>query len=321
MKLAKRIKLYHDLLFILLATILILIFYGRVFFFYNGYISFQNFVPNSAVYPTSFYFYSPYYAGGSPILEPLPNIITGIVTDFFRVFIGSLIGYTLSIKLYIYSIVLFYFASFYVLTGSFTNKFVPRILSSIFFLLNPISFVMLSFGDYPNFMGFSFYFIGLSFLIKSINENISDRYLLISLMFLLLSVVEEQIFYLGILLYLIIGIYFVIMKQKNIIFKESIKFTSKYFFFLITTSLAFILPFIFASFLSVTPTGPVSKGFNVFINASLSPSTLLFLQGTGNLAPYSVSLLGHYYYVLWFLLLYAIVVFVMIVASKIKRRS
>ena len=129
----------ESLLFIFLVSIIIVLFYFRLFADYNGYISFQNFVPNNQAYPNSFYFFSPFYAGGSPILEPLPNILGDSELDFFRVLIGSYSGYNLSIKLYIFFSTLFYIYSFFFLTGQLTKNFVARVLSSVFYLLNPVT--------------------------------------------------------------------------------------------------------------------------------------------------------------------------------------
>ncbi len=321
MKEGRKRFISENVLFIFLSSVIIILFYYRLFAYYNGYISFQNFVPNSQVYPNSFYFFSPFYAGGSPILEPLPNIIGDSELDFFRVLIGSLTGYNISIKLYIFFSTLFYIYSFFFLTGQLTKDFVARVISSVFYLLNPVTIVMLSYGDYSTFFGFSFFFIGIAFLIIFTKQCNNDLYLFISTLFLLFTIVSEQIFYLGIIIFILIGIFEILNQKTTNKIRKIVAFLGKYLFFLIVVSFMFILPLVFASFLSVLPTSPVAKPFYIFQSASLSVLKLLLLEGTGSLALSSVSLFGSIIATFWFALLSALVILLIFVSLISKNKQ
>lgn len=305
-------------IFAFLSLLVIVIFYGRLILEYFGYIGFHNFFPIMAVKPGSSLFWNPYYAGGAPILEPMPKIVGSSFMDFFRVYLGPFLGYIISIKLYIIASVLFFSVSFFELLGEFSIRFIPRTIGAIFLLLNPVTFVMLSFGDFSNFLGYGLFFIGLALIIKATKEYPKDSYVLVAYIFLLLSIVESQIFYLGIILFPIFGLFFL---KDNGVEKRGriyVGFLTKSIFFLISTTLVFTLPFFLASPVSIAPTGPVAKPLSIYESSSLPILKLLFLQGTGPLAYNSLFIFGSNYAEFWYYSVVIVVLF-LIGYSLVKR--
>ena len=177
----------NSLLFALILSTIIFIFFYKVLFQWTGYLSWHNFVPGPMQSYSYYYFWNPYFATGTPILTPLRSIVQGITSSFFISFLSIFIGYNSSVKLYIFATVFFMGISFYALTGEFGAHFISRSVSSSFFLLNPIMFTMIAYGDFPLFVAFGFYFIGLKFLIRFSRKG-GDSYLLpLAILFLLFS--------------------------------------------------------------------------------------------------------------------------------------
>ncbi len=270
-----------------------------------------------------YYFWNPYFATGTPILTPLRSIVQGITSSFFISFLSIFIGYNSSVKLYIFATVFFMGISFYALTGEFGAHFISRSVSSSFFLLNPIMFTMIAYGDFPLFVAFGFYFIGLKFLIRFSRKG-GDSYLLpLAILFLLFSVVYEQLFYLGSIVYIIFGTFYVDKGRKEG-FKQKIvlkgTYALKLFFYITSVSMVFLIPFFFASYLNVGPSSPLSRTLQFYQDRSQSVLTLLFLKGAGNLAFSSVSALGSLIADFWSYLVVALFV-ILITYTLLTRKS
>ena len=289
-------KLLHVLVNALIFSLLVVVFYFKVFFSYSGYLGWHNFFPPISLTFTPSLFWNSYYAGGTPILTPFISMVKAFFFVIFNDGFGSILGYTGSVKIMFFIIPIFMLFSFYFLVGHFTKSYYARLLASIFFILNPSIFVMLAFGDYQNFIGFSLFFIGLAFLIKYSKSYPSNVYLMIiASLFLLFSIVESQIFYLGIILYPLIGVLFLRTgkndkKQVNIqSIKLYISFILESLLLIVIISLVFVLPFIFGSFMNVGPSGSVAKPFRIYFASSVPFWKLIILQPNGSLAYSSIS--------------------------------
>ncbi len=282
-------------IFPLILSTIIVLFNFRVFFYFSGLLAWQNFVEPLNTHYAYYFFWNPYFGGGTPNLTPLSTMESRSVIWFFQQILSQIIGYNNSIKLYIFLSIFFMGYSFYILTREFISKMFSRILSSVFFVLNPVMMTMIAFGDYPSLISMGFFIVGLSFLIKFAkkHDSSSNLFLLVtSYTCLMLSLPFEMIFYIGIFLYPIFGVFFLRRKIKLDSWQwiaYVIRFTFENIYVLLVISLVFTLPFFLASNISVSPSGPVARTLVFYLDRSLSMKRLLFLAGTGPLAMNSVA--------------------------------
>ena len=282
-------------IFPLILSTIIVLFNFRVFFYFSGLLAWQNFVEPLNTHYAYYFFWNPYFGGGTPNLTPLSTMESRSVIWFFQQILSQIIGYNNSIKLYIFLSIFFMGYSFYILTREFISKMFSRILSSVFFVLNPVMMTMIAFGDYPSLISMGFFMVGLSFLIKFAkkHDSSSNLFLLVtSYTCLMLSLPFEMIFYIGIFLYPIFGVFFLRRKIKLDTWQwiaYVIRFTFENIYVLLVISLVFTLPFFLASNISVSPSGPVARTLVFYLDRSLSMKRLLFLAGTGPLAMNSVA--------------------------------
>ena len=306
-------------MYIFSLILIVFLFYYRVFIFYHLFMGWHNFYINlpgtTYIYP----FWNPYYDGGSPIITPITNFEGEIVLSFFENFLGLLLGYIISVKLYMFASFIFFILSFFIMLKEFTDSYLSRTFASLFLFFNPSIFVMAVYGDFAIFYAFGAFFLSLLFLTKYLKKQTKEIYLLISILFLVFTLPESQIFYLAIVLYLFYGIYFIIFENRDSL-RHLAKFIAKYFIFLITASLAFLLPFFLAAPVSVLPSGPVARSLSFYISSSTNINKLILLSATGTTELNSVSVLGHIYPEIWFYSL-IILIFLIILFSIVSKNK
>lgn len=303
----------------ILFSLITFIFYYRVFLFYHIFLGWHNFYMNL---PGTIYFYpfwNPYYNGGTPIISPISNFEGEIIFIFFQNFLGLLFGYINSIKLYMFISFIFFLSSFFIMLREYVDNYLPRFFATLFLFFNPSIFVMAVYGDFAIFYAFGAFFLSLLFFTKYLKNQTKDIYLFISMLFLLFTLQESQIFYLAIVFFLFYSIYFITFENKQSL-KMILKFVPKYFIFLIITSMAFLLPFLLASPVSILPSGPVAMSLSFYISRSANINKLVFLSATGTTELNSVSILGNIYSQIWsyslIFLIFWIIIFLIISRNR-----
>ena len=304
----------------LVSLIFILfMFYFRVFIFYNSFMGWHNFYINL---PGNLYFYpfwNPYFNGGIPIISPITNFEGEIVLIFFQNFIGLFLGYIVSVKLYMFASFVFFVTSFFLMLGEFTDNFLPRTFASLFLFFNPSIFVMAVYGDFSIFYAFGAFFLSFTFMVKYLKYQRKEIYLLISVILLIFVLPESQLFYFAIVFFLLYGIYYIRFVNVNSL-KHTIIFIAKYFIFLITASLAFIIPLFFAAPVSVLPSGPIARSLSFYISHSKNIWDMIFLSATGSSELSSVSILGHFYSKIWIYSLTILILLIILYATFSKNK-
>ena len=157
---------------------------------------------------------------------------------------------------------------------------------------------MAVYGDFSIFYDFGAFFLSFTFMVKYLKYQQKEIYLLISVIFLIFALPESQLFYLAIVFFLFYGIYYITFVSVNSL-KHIINFIAKYFIFLITASLAFIIPLFLAAPVSILPSGPIARSLSFYISSSLNIKNMIFLSATGSTELSSVFVLGYFYSKIW----------------------
>lgn len=281
-------------------TIVIIIFYFKVFFIFSQYVQWGNFyTPYSIIQiltSQNGIFWDP--LSGTPNPFPATTLENTIIYNSFLKYLILIMGVGDGMRMYIFLSSFFAICSFYLLTSIFTKNIHLRVLSTLFFFFNGFQINQLAAGDFLIFWYQGFLLFSIFFLIKAIRDfNGINYYWLISMIFLYLTVGQEQFLYLGLFLYLtfLIGETY----QKNLLMTNSrmvvikiIKYGLTGLFCIFILSLPFVLPALFGSFISLGPTSsfaqPLSE-FSFFTNNTLQ--VLLFQpypKIMGNLAVISM---------------------------------
>lgn len=280
-------KFKNIILFSFTMLILIILFYFHLIFSTSEYIGWGNFYPpitKGQLVGGAFYiFWKP--LGGDGSLNPFPSTtMINIVFSTLPITITkSVLPLWLFIRLYIVFTTLFLAASFYLLSNRFSENFFARLFAVIFFIFNAFEVDQLSAGDFLQFVSLGFLLLSLNFVILSRQrKNPYNFQLLISIIFLFLSLGNLQFTYLGAFLYLLFCIIFTpniinALKDKNKLIKEILLpfFINLLFIFLIF--LPFILPAAFGSYISLGPNSSYAQPLSEFSFFSNNFFSVLFL--------------------------------------------
>jgi len=265
-------------------------------FFFTGYIKWGNFgfplQPDISNVFSSIT-WDPYTYNGLPVTTPWISIF-GYLNNLLIIILGGSLNLNVAVKLYVVISTFFMTYSFYVLTGRFA-KFLPsRIAATAFILLNPVTLQSIGLGNFFQFIIWGIYFLSLVFLSLSLQASGSKKmlYLFISVLLLSLTVPVPQIFYIGIPLYILFILYFLMIEHGHFDIRNLLTFLRTFalvFVLLILLSMPFILTSLFGAF-NLSPHSPIANPLNNFIVYSVNFFGLLEMQSFPMLHP--VILLG-----------------------------
>ena len=284
----------------LIIVILECIIYYRMFF-YTGYIQWGNFlVPLKQNLLGSFSVstWNPYGYSGMPMEFPWPSILSNFSFVLFYLF-GGFFDMNVATKIYIFVSTFAIAYSFYILTGKFLSKYLSRIIAVLFFLLSPALLQQIAQGDFVEFFIYGIYFISISLLSSSLHSDGHKKYylLIISLILVSITVIDLQLFYLGVPLYLIFMFYFSIIKNHSFSLHGLLIFLKDFTLSVIIIILFFmpiILPSLFGAF-NLSPSSSVANPLSNFIFYSSNFFDMLLMNPFHNIFP-SASLLGNLIY-------------------------
>ena len=265
-----------------IAAIEVIIFFRM--FLYSGYIQWGNFgfplkpnIFNSLKSLT----WDPYNYGGLPTETPWTSFF-GNINSVGIVLLGGLWSLNIAVKIYIFLSTFFMACSFYLLIGQFSKSLIARGLSVVFILANPLSLQFIGQGDPFQFIIWGIYFLSLFFLFESSRSTSYRRgvYLLISVIFLSLTVSVPQIFYLGSALYIIFIFYSYVIDYGQFKFegfRRFLKILVTTISLLVLLIMPLILTTLFGAF-NLSPNSAVASPLNNFIGYSTSFSNLLLMN-------------------------------------------
>jgi hypothetical protein len=266
-------------------------------FFYSGYIQWGNFiVPLKQNLFGSFktITWNPYTNSGIPQEIPWISLLGEYNYILFFIF-GASWSMNVAVKLYILLSTFAAAYSFYFLTGRFVRSQIPRTIATLFFLLSPALLQQIGLGNFGTFFIYAIYFISVSMLSKSYSMEGRKRhyFLFLSVFLLSLTVMDVQLFYLGVPLYFLFMVYFLIIEKRRFSFESFLTFLRDFFLSLVLISLfsvPLILTSLFGAF-NLLPSSAVANPLNNFIGFSTSIPDLLFMNPFHNILP-STKLLG-----------------------------
>jgi len=265
---------------IVLATLILL--WARTLFSPPDYIGYTNFItPSSPSLITQFYWtWSPYQYGGFPTLSPL-SLALQYIFDFGPLkALGVLFGSSAAVRLYILATPLFLGLSFYLLVGEFTRDRRLKIIGVLFLLLNPFQFELYANGDFYLFVPQAFLFLSLALLCRSFN-GVKRRplILLVSLALLTFCAIQFQVYLLGIVFFLTVGVLVILIPKRQpwLQSARSILIHVASTLLVIPLSLVFLLPLI------AGPSAPVRDSVyavtvQTFVFYSSGTTPVLFLH-------------------------------------------
>ena len=328
-------KLKEFSIFSIVILFLVILFYFNLFFFSSSFVEWGNFFSfplniQQLIQGSSFthVFWNPFLGDGLPNMFPSTTIVNHVLGNYLTIFLWLLLPLRLAIIAYIIISVFFLSFSFFVLTGAFSGNFLVRLGATIFFLFNPAYILLLVAGDFSLMFSIGFLLLSLYFVIVGRRMNNSlNIYLLISTIFLFLTIGNEQITYLGIALWIVFFVIFT--KDLHSDLRDVKKMTSNLiipfllsFILMILIFLPFILPTIFGSFTNLGPSSSYAQPLNemkLFSNGFLPTLFLEPFQLSSNAAELSVARMS----VLteWNVILYSVLLFVLAWGFIIKKRT
>lgn len=225
--------------------------------------------------------WDPYLNNGAMITTPWISIFS-YLNLFMLIVFGGIWSINIAIKIYLTFSLVFYAYSFYCLSGRFVTSYPARLLSTNFFLVNPLSLQLIGDGDPFQFILFGFLSLSIFYLSKAIQDR--DRnYLLfvtISLIFLSFTIGQPQIFYLGVPLYILFLALFEMSNPLTKIARRALNFilhASILILILAILSLPLILTTLFGA-VNFSPNSPAVNGLLNFEAYSVTPWNLLTMN-------------------------------------------
>ncbi|MCW6169345.1 MAG: hypothetical protein LVQ94_06245 [Thermoplasmatales archaeon] len=266
-----------------------------------------------------------------PNAFPSTTIINHIFGNYLGIFLWLLMPLQVAIRAYIVISIFFLAFSFFILTRAFSDNFLVRLGSTIFFLFNPAYILILTGGDFILMFSLGFLLLALYFVIVGRRkDNFPNIYLLISIVFMFLTIGTEQITYLGVALWIIFFVIFSkdlrfeLKKLKNLASNLIIPLLFS-FILMILVFLPFILPAEFGSFINLGPSSPYAQSFNgnvkLFSNGFFPT---LFLEPWGfssNVAEFSVATISVSALSAWNVILYSVLLFALVWGFIVRRRT
>ena len=289
----------HEILVKLMKVVpfflLPLLFLFKFLFIYNGYPDYGNFFTplSSNQLDWSSLFFNRFQYNTVINTTPESTLINIIVFNVPLSILTHIFSMDISARLYSYFIIVFFMSSAYLFSLQFKKLYIVGLIGAVFLTFNSFMISIISSGDYIAIISETFLLLSLVCLKSDINDNKFFTWKwLFSLIFLTLTIDTYQAFVLGTLLYTIFMIYFKIIKDtvslRNIMLVLARTFVSILVLFLL------ILPDVFPLYAGGYTKEFISNpGLGSFVGYSVSPLSLLFLQGyPPDLAFVSVSSLG-----------------------------
>ena len=266
-------------------------------FFYSGYIQWGNFVvPLKQNLFGNFQTttWDPYAYSGIPQEIPWLTVLGDYTYILFFIF-GGYWSMNFAVKLYILLSTFAAAYSFYFLTGRFVRSQISRTIATIFFLLSPALLQQIGLGNFGTFFIYAIYFISVSMLSISYSAEGHKRhyFLFLSVFLLSLTVLDLQLFYLGVPLYFLFMFYFLIIEKRRFTFEGFLAYLRNFLLGLVLIvlfSMPLILTSLFGAF-NLMPSSSVANPLNNFIVYSTSISDLLLMNPFHNILP-STMLIG-----------------------------
>ena len=295
---------------VLVLTVAFTIFYFRLLFDIRGFLFFGNFSQtlNLAEVKGFFPFYNPFLNFGSFSSIPLGSLEYSAIEWSLIVFPSVIFGLAIGIKIYILLTSIIFGLSFFCFTSIFTQKFTARIIGTLFFLFNPFTIQLYASGDFSEFIFQSFIFIGLLFFnLAILKMKFFHPLYIISILFLVLSIVVLQAFIAALVFYLVIGSYTILFSMKGIDLKEKILFLLKSISSLAMSGLFLgliaFLPLLFGP-VSYLPGSSSSLPLSTFIGGAVNTFKVITMNAyPPSLAWTSVlTTYGSFFYSIWFVL-------------------
>ena len=248
---------------------------------YTGYIQWGNFgfplkinIYNSLKSIT----WDPYSYNGMPVITPWTSLF-GNLSNLSIIIFGGLLNLNIAVKIYILISTFFMVFSFYLLTGAFVRSTISRIIAIVFILLNPLTLQLIGQGDPFQFIVWGVYFLSIwtfrkyTFAVGSYRQI----FFLISLILLSFTVAVPQIFYLGVLLYIIFIFYFLLIEKGNYSKRAFLAFIKTLLLSLSLLAMLImplVLTILFGAF-DLSPTSSVANPLNNYIAYSATFFNLL----------------------------------------------
>ncbi len=319
---ANRRRAYSTIAFLL--TIAITIFYYRVIFQFAPLIEWGNYYSmalnyDSLIQGSRFLFWNPLGGDGLPNPFPSQTLINYSVSEYLSLILGSILPLNVVSRLYVVFSTLFFGIAFYVLAGRFTKRETSKMIGTLFFLFNTFQIDQLAAGDFLSFFSFGFMLLSLNFVILARRRGgATNKYLLMSIIFLFLTVGSEQFTFLGGILYVIFFIAFTPLPSgtrlgirwigRKIVLPMVVTTCS---LFLIFTP--FLLPIFFGSFINLGPGSPYVQGMGLYNLFSSGFIDVLFLKpypsAMGDVAVLSIKQFPCFAILCWNISLYLILAF------------
>lgn len=251
----------------------------------SGYIFLGNFYPPiGATQFMSFPFWDPYAYNGLPTMIPYTSLIFSFFKDIFLypsfVLFGEASGSKIEIVLSIF--LLFY--SYRLLSKELGITWFPMLISSCFFLLNPLYMMLYINGEFQPFLFQSMMLFGLTSFLKSLREEtVFNKQTGLASLLLAFSIAFLQDFLLGFLLFLSVPLITVFSADASE-FRYKLR---KYFLTLIVMTIltaALIFPYVLSVFFTgtnLTPNSIYAPSLSNFNSLSASFLSLIFLKSYG----------------------------------------
>ncbi len=272
-------KILYPITFFSIAALLV---FHKLFFQMNGYFDFGNMLSiyDSKSYIESvFPLFNPYQNNGFIEIIPPMNIEFYIIAHILYYF-SNAINAGFSVKVLVFFSVIMLSMSFYFFVSQLTNKIVARYISATFFTYGPFSLELFAQGDFWYFVFESFFILSVALLVQFYKTG-GNRYYIFSgsLLLLFLSCGFNDIFYTGLVEFLIFGLFSIYVFSSKYhwnIFRQTLKFFAMYLF-IIPISLPLIYGLLFPTF-SLSPSSPLGLPLTVYLNNSIGIIKTLSLE-------------------------------------------
>lgn len=290
----------------------------RMFFEINGYFDFGNMLSiyNSKSYVESiFSLFNPFQNNGYVLIIPPPNIEFVVLSHFFY-YVSIISSASFSVKLLVFVSTLMLSLAFYFLVSELTSHSIARYISAIFFVYEPFSLELFAQGDFFYFIFQSLFIFSIVFLVRFYRDGANKHYMfIVSLILLFLSCGFLDIFYVGLVEFIIFGLFSLYIFAETYGWKvgrQTLKFFAMYLL-IIPISLPLIYSFLFPP-ISLAPTSPLALSLSSYVNNSVGILKTLSLESyPPNVAWVSVSGVFGMLYLPWEFTEFTVIVFALLV--------
>lgn len=198
---------------LLFLAAMVCVFYIRILMAYPSIWGWGNFTPPPSAYASSIQFHAifwnPFQYNGAPTLSPVTTALGLTFTEGPLSLLSAVFGFAGAVDLFIVGSTLFLAGSFYLLSGRFVSissrslGLSVRLVSTAFFLFNPLMISILSAGDFSDFIAQGFGLLSIWLLDISIqNREVRPWVFLASVATLTLTVIAYQVVLLESILYI-----------------------------------------------------------------------------------------------------------------------